>query len=203
MKRTLLLLAVIAALSNSTFAQYKEPSKAQMVTSTENEPQAFYLALCSGIDNYTGLLGLGGQIPIQDKFVLRGGVGIGAWGGKLSAGVKYESLIEDGWGFGASYSHCTGIEGMVLTFDDGTGNPREIEMDLLPVGSINLTANRNWVFKGGDKLFYLEAGYAFGTGGSNYYEINDGSVLTADEELFMQIIRPGGLILAAGLLIGF
>ena len=57
-----------------------------MVTSKGDEPQTFYLALCSGIDNYTGLLGLGGQIPVQDKFVLRGGAGIGAWGGKLSAG---------------------------------------------------------------------------------------------------------------------
>ncbi|WP_258104651.1 hypothetical protein [Marinoscillum sp. MHG1-6] len=174
-----------------------------VISNEEPDPEAFYLGISSGIDNYTGLLGLGAQVPIIDKFALRGGAGLGAWGGKLSAGVKYESLVKKGLGVGLSYSHCTGANDLVLTLDDGTGDPRDIDMDLLPVGSVNLTANYNWVFKKGDKLFYLEYGYAFGTGGSKYYKINDGSVLTSGEELILRIMRPGGIILAMGLLIGF
>ncbi|MFT6865618.1 MAG: hypothetical protein ACJA08_000441 [Cyclobacteriaceae bacterium] len=181
----------------STEAQYKEPAKPKEVSYAN-----FYLNFSTGIDNYTGLFGIGALFPYNDKFAVIAGAGIGGWGGKLSAGMKYEDLSEDGWGFGLSYSFCSELDDFDMTLQDQNGTTKTVNLDLLAVGSVNLTVNRNWKLRG-DKVFYLETGYAIPVGGSDFYQINDGSVLSQDEELILEIMRPGGLILALGLLIGF
>lgn len=198
MKKNLLLsIVTFVLILNELSAQYKYPDP-----NLQPEPSQFYLILSSGIDNYTGILGVGALFPFKDQFALRAGLGIGGWGGKLSLGVKYQDLVESGWGFGLGYSLCTGVKEIDLQLQDQSGNTRTVNMDLKQVGSVNLTVNRNWVFKRGN-VFYLESGYAIPVGGSDYYAINDGSILSSNEELILQIMRPGGLILALGFLIAF
>ncbi|MFY0605949.1 MAG: hypothetical protein JXR10_04485 [Cyclobacteriaceae bacterium] len=195
-KITLITLFFVSAYSAS--AQYVSPS-----TSTTPAPSTFYLAFSTGIDNYTGILGIGGLFPFSDKFGLRTGVGIGAWGGKISIGAEYIDLRKSGIGLGLSYSLCTGIEEVDLTLQDQSGSTRTVNMDLERVGSVNLTIKKNWVLKKGN-IFYIESGYAFQTGGSDYYTINDNNTtLSPDEELILSIIRPGGLIVAMGFLVAF
>lgn len=206
MKRIALTLPLWLLLLNIGQAQYREPGATVPPTAVpydDGYKPSMYLGLSTGIDNYTGILGLGFQFPFQDNFSLRTGAGLGAWGFKLSGGVKYEDLMQSGWGFGLGYSHCTGLSDFDFTISDANGNAtRVINMDLNPAGSLNFTINRNFYFRG-DKLLYLETGYAVPTGGRNLYTINDGQTLTADEDLILQILRPGGIVLAVGLMIGF
>lgn len=200
MKRILFLLIaliILSAVFNLAEAQYVKPQP-----NLNPEASDFYLVFSSGIDNYTGILGIGVMFPFNDQFALRAGVGIGGWGGKISAGVKYENLLESGFGFGLGYSHCTGVKEIDLELQDQSGGSRSINMDLLPVGSVNLTINKNWVFKRGN-VFYLESGYAIATGSGDYYKVNDGKVLVPDEELILRIMRPGGLVLSTGFLLAF
>ncbi|MFY0599552.1 MAG: hypothetical protein JXR03_07755 [Cyclobacteriaceae bacterium] len=194
MKKVILTLSLVA-ITQLVKAQYKAPEEQAEVL-----PQ-FYLALSTGIDNYTGILGVGTQIPLDERFSIRAGVGLGAWGTKLSAGIKYENLAQKGVGFGLSYSHCTGIKDIDLELQDQNGDVRTINFDLLTVGSINATINKNWVFKN-KNIFYLEGGYAFATGGGTFYKVNDGTVLNSNDQLILRIMRPGGLILSVGFLIG-
>jgi hypothetical protein len=175
-------------------------SNAQLPNSN-NKSHNFYLSLSSGIDNHTGLLGIGAIIPFNEKLGLRLGAGIGGWGGKFSGGIKFQNLNESGVGFGLGYSHCTGLKMFNLTIQDQSGSSRTINMDFNPVGSLNFTINKNWVLKEG-MLLYLESGYAVPTGRADFYTINDGSTLNSDEELILNIMRPGGLILSLGILIG-
>ncbi|MEQ8469911.1 MAG: hypothetical protein RIC35_01930 [Marinoscillum sp.] len=188
----LLLTAILSiALLDTATAQYEE----------DYASPDLYLDLSSGIDNHTGILGIGAMFPFNKKMALRAGAGIGAWGGKLSAGIKFEDRETNGWGFGLSYSHCPGLEDMDITFTDASGGSRVVNLDLLQVGSINFTINRNWVFRN-KNIFFLETGYAAQTGRKDCYQVNDGSTLTPEEDLLMQILRPGGLILALGIRIG-
>ena len=197
MKKSILFLSLFIS-GVVAFSQYK-PS---VQVPEEVETSVFYLDLSSGIDNHTGLIGLGAMIPIEEKFALRGGAGLGSWGLKFSGGLKYGSRTENGFGFGLGYSYCPGLEDMPLTFNDATSNVREVVMDLNPVGTLNFTVNYNFVLRN-EKIIFLETGYAVPTGGSNFYTVTDGGPLTEDEDYLMQIIRPGGLILAMGLQFGF
>lgn len=176
-------------------AQYR--SDIEPKSTTKNS----YIDFSSGIDNYSGLFGLGLQMPFNDDSSLRTGLGIGSWGLKFSVGIKYESLTTNGWGFGLGYSHCPGLSNMNLTFTDPSGSHKVVNIDLLQAGSVNLTVNRNWVFRG-NKIFYLETGYALETGRSEFYRHNSGPSLSFEEEQVLAILKPGGIVLAVGFLVG-
>lgn len=193
MKKVTLLLMLTTLVQASISAQYVKPTSLD-----QQDPADFYLSISTGIDNYTGILGIGAIFPVYDDFGLRVGAGLGGWGGKISAGMIYHDLLDGGFGFGIGYSYCTGLNDVDLPLEDANGIAREVNMDLLSVGSINLTVNKNWVLKRGT-MIYIESGYAVPTGGNNFYQIRDGSILSAQEELILDIMRPGGLIVALGL----
>lgn len=194
MMKPLFTLVLVSALTISTShivsAQYLEPNP-----SADNP--TFYLDLSTGLDNHTGIIGLAALFPFTEKVGLRTGIGLGAWGTKFGIGLKFENRLSKGWGAGIGYSHCPGMDDIDLTMTDQTGATREVNFDLLQVGSINFTLNHNWVFRN-KNIFFIEFGYATPTGGEEFYRINDGSTLTPEEELVMNIIRPGGVILALG-----
>lgn len=75
------------------YAQY-DSSYDQYPFEKERIGSALYLDLSSGIDNHTGVLGIGATIPISNYFALRGGIGIGVWGTKLSVGLKRQNLLK-------------------------------------------------------------------------------------------------------------
>lgn len=191
--------AFLIILIQSGFSQRPKVDYRDMVYTT---PPDFYLSLSTGLDNYTGIFGLGALVRAEDNLFLRGGVGLGTWGFKLTGGLKYQNFNSSGFGFGLGYSVCSGVKGVLIDLPNDYGEPQSIEMDLDPAGSFNLTFNKNWVFKRGN-VFYLETGYAIPTSGSSYYDVLDGSTLSSEAELILQILRPGGLIAAGGFLIAF
>ncbi len=174
-------------------------ANAQM--SNDTKPYNFYLDLSTGIDNHSGILGIGAFIPFNEQIGLRIGAGIGGWGGKLSAGLKFQDLTQSGFGFGIGYSLCTGLSDFDLTLQDSNGDSRTVNMTFNKVGSLNFTINKNWKLREG-MLLYIESGYAVPTGGNDPYMVNDGTVLNSDEKLILNILRPGGLIISLGLTIG-
>jgi hypothetical protein len=189
---TLATLLLVLSLNAQMKYNYAEPAVSRSTA---------YINFSSGIDNYSGIFGIGALFPINDDFALRAGAGFGAWGGKISMGLKYEDLTVKGIGFGIGYSHCPGFSDFDMTLQRSDGSTEAINLDLLQVGSINLTVNKNWVFKRGN-VFYLESGYAIATGGSKFYRVNSNTILTPEDELLFEIMRPGGLILTAGFLMG-
>ncbi len=192
---------ILILLTLATYRVNAQYVVSQMTTNDIEAPE-FYLALSTGVDNYTGMIGLGAMMPFHEKFSLRMGAGLGAWGGKLSFGLNFQDLTKTGFGLGLGYSHCPGIKEIDLEIQDQAGTSRTVKLEYLTVGSLNLTINKTWVFKRGN-AFYLESGYAAPTGGSKFYEVKDGSTLTQNEEYLLAVLRPGGLILALGFLIAF
>lgn len=84
-KIIILTVCTVFCILNSTFAQYENPS----AMTTEEQNQSFtYIGLSSGINNFNGLIGGFLEIHPAKKVSLAGGLGIGMWGFKASAGVK-------------------------------------------------------------------------------------------------------------------
>ena len=193
---------IILLLLFSSFQLFSQNNQLDYIGVIKQERPDFYFAIGSGIDNYTGIIGIGAYIPIAEKLMIRGGAGIGGWGGKLSLGIKYQDLMERGVGFGLGYSYCSGLSDFDAPLPDQNGEEITVNMDLKSAGSINLTVNKNWVFPRGN-VFYIESGYAIGVGKNPFYEINDGTILSENADLILNVMRPGGLILAIGLLVAF
>jgi hypothetical protein len=178
------------ALIIGTNLMAKEP-----FTSSKDTLPKFYLGVGAGINNYTGLLGIGADVSIHKGLVLKLGCGSGSWGAKLTAGIKLENRSSDGWGVGSSYSICMGQKGVKLKLETTSGT-KDVTIDLLKAGTLNLNATYSWVYHNYNRLF-LEFGYAIPLE-SNSYEITDGSVLSDNAKKELRIIQPGGLILGLG-----
>jgi hypothetical protein len=165
------------------------------LTASDSPPQVF-LGTGTGLSSYNGLLGISTTFALNNRIAFRGGAGLGAWGFKLTGGLKFHKNSLRGWSYGLSYSHYTGIKNMKLVMELGSGDQEEITFDYLPTGSVNLTMAYSWKV-GRKNNFYLEYGYAIATD-SKPWKIKDGSVLSSTSETVMNIVRPGGVILSAG-----
>jgi hypothetical protein len=169
-------------------------AKSPFVQSNDSLPK-FYLGLGTGINNYTGLLGIGADISIHNNFMLKLGGGIGAWGTKLSAGIKYVKRDADGWGVGVSYSICSGVKNVKLNLET-SAETKDVTMNLSTASTLNLTASYNWVYSNHNRMF-LELGYAVPFE-NNPYKITDGSILSTNGKNAMHFIQPGGIIFGFG-----
>lgn len=170
---------------------------AQIITENRTEQShPFYLGVGTGIDNFTGLIGLSGTIRLYDKLALRGGIGLSGWGYKNSIGLKYDLDDEGRWSYCLGYSYSSGLENLKLNMELESGVEKDVAINYLSASTLNLAADRNWRV-GKANLFYLELGYAVPLQ-SNRWRVTDGSALSGTSKTILNSLQPGGLIVAAG-----
>ncbi len=167
-------------------------------------PPKIYLGIGLGINNYSGILGIGCKIRVYETFFIRGGAGLSTWGWKTTGGIIYERKYTKGWGFGLGYSSCSGIkdfetELQVIT-QGGNLVDKKVLLDLQRASSVNLTASYNWVMRKQNK-FFIEFGYAVPVE-TTPYKVKDDSNLSVASKAVLDMMRPGGLIFGLGIMFG-
>lgn len=170
---------------------------------TENQPESshpLYLGVGTGIDNFTGLIGVSGTLRVYDQLAVRGGLGIGGWGYKSSIGLKYDTRDAGGWSYCLGYSYCSGLTNLKLNMELESGSTKNVQVDYLSASTLNLAIDRNWKV-GKANIFYLEFGYAVPMQGKRW-KITDGSAISSTSENVLKISQPGGLIFGVGFAFG-
>ncbi len=156
-----------------------------------------YIGLSTGINNSVGLIGAQLKFVISPKAMIDFGAGLGSWGYKLSANVEIMPKGINGIFVKAGYMHATGLEDIELEVETSGFRNEYVRFDLEPVGNVFFSVGNAWKL-GKKNRFYIEGGYAIPLVTDDYYEILSGETLSDDSELLMQMMRPGGLILALG-----
>ncbi len=177
--------------------------KPLVVLPTDSFPK-FYIGIGSGINSYTGIIGIGADVRIYKSLLVKGGIGIGSWGAKTTIGLRFERKTTKGWVLGLAYAHCTGLKdySTVLPVDSaGKTVNKEVLVDLLPASSINASASYQWVLGRHAKVF-MEFGYAAAIE-KDPFVVKDGSIITNDASATLNALTPGGLIIASGFMFGF
>ncbi len=82
-----------------------------------------------------------------------------------------------------------------------SGQNETVTLDLKPVGNVFLSFGYAWKL-GKKSRFHLEGGYAVPLNTDDYYEVTSGETLSDTSERVLQMMRPGGLIIALGFDIG-
>jgi hypothetical protein len=203
----LLLLQVSAFKVNGQEGYVAPPNSVFASSHPSSRPDSlrrFYLGLGTGINNYTGILGIGIELRTIDQLLVRGGVGIGSWGTKYTIGALVEMRPgKSGWMFGVSYSGCSGLSNFktsLMVDSASTTVSRQVNVNLNPAASLNFTASYNWVFHKHNK-FFLEFGYAVPLQ-TNPFTVTDGSVLTSTSVAVLNLTAPGGVIIGVGVMFG-
>jgi hypothetical protein len=189
-----LLATVLFLISVVSFAQGDEAS-------AESEPRSLYLGFGTGINAYSGVMGITAEFRVAQPVSLVGALGVGSWGSKTSIGIRYYPHYPGEWSFTLGYSHCSGFADMKLKMDedfvkdqDGT---QEIEFDLRSINTVNLSATKHWMI-GKRKInrIHLELGYAIPTSSERY---KTSAELTDEGKVFMRMLEPGGIMIGTGI----
>jgi hypothetical protein len=190
--KTKLILALAA-----TFLLLNVHAQSELV---EDVPSAF-LGISTGINNMNGMLGVTGEIRLVKNVSVFGAAGIGGWGTKATAGVKYYRNFPYGTHFGMSYSGAGGLDDFKIKVETETpGGEQEVTMDLEKAHTINMVIGYNWkLFK--RSRFHLEFGYSVPLE-EKPYTIKSGEVLSEKGEAVLDFMTPGGLIVGLGFSFG-
>ncbi|SDL80670.1 hypothetical protein SAMN05421823_108160 [Catalinimonas alkaloidigena] len=199
---SLLLLMSVCALwcSNPAQAQYYDEARSQTVLFTAPD---FYLGLGTGFNGPVGLIGPQAEYRFANKLTVAGGLGLGSWGYKMTGGVRFYPSYPSKLAFNAGVSYCTGLPKFETELDTLNGPYRqgsEVTLRLKPTATFNLSGLYFWSL-GKTTRLGVEFGYAFSLR-DRAYETLDGSQLSYESALIMDLLQPGGLILALSLMFG-
>lgn len=168
-------------------------------------PYQTFLGLGTGINNSCGLLGVGLEQFVSDRYTILGAAGIGTWGYKVTGGARY--YLEDtkkGAAFGLSYSYSGGINEMEQDVEiekNGIKSTVTEQFKMLPVSTLNLTWTRFW-YLGQKSRLNLELGYSINLSGRDNFESVSKPFLTDKSRSLINMLQPGGLIIGLGLSFG-
>ncbi len=166
----------------------------------EEELPRVYLGLGVGLNSYTGILGLSANFRITELLYIQGGLGISAWGGRGSIGLRYDLKKDKGFIFGVMYTSSSGIADVDLDFTDASGNTDSHNMTLFSAQTLNLKSGYKWSI-GQKYAFRIDFGYALALK-DRPWQTNDGSRLSASSQQLMGILEPGGIIFGIGFDLG-
>lgn len=161
-----------------------------------------YLGLSSGINNFNGMLGINGEIKVVKNLTIAGGAGIGGWGYKFAAAVRYYIHYPRGFYFALGYSTATGMQGFEAELETSRpGGNQMVVLNLNRANNLNITASYQWRLGKRFRLG-LDFGYSFPLQSKAWELASDDIVLSDNSEQVMEILTPGGLILGFGFSIG-
>lgn len=174
--------------------QYYNPDA--LNATTDNK---FYVGLASGVESFTGLIGVSLEAKVVKNIALYAGAGIGGWGAKISGGAKLYREFPYKWAYCVSLSNASGLKDYKAKLETQSGT-KDVLMDLRPCKTFNLTAQHHWKI-GTKNRFNIEFGLSFALT-KIAYTIKDGSVLTPVSITLMEVLQPGGLMAGIGFTFG-
>ncbi len=175
----------------------KAQTKVNPFIQPENHAKA-YLGLSTGINNMVGLLGAQVEIVANKHLVAGAGIGLSTWGTKWELNLQYYT---QGWYkfyMKGGYSRNSGLEDFETELELQNGSTEYVLLDLNPVGNVFFTAGYAWKV-GKRNKFYIEGGYAIPLDTEDYYTLHYPVELSNTSEQVLQIMRPGGLVIALGI----
>jgi len=192
MKKAIVILVFLVLVSKLYAQNQSRPS-------TDSLPTV-YIGLGTGINSFTGILGVSASVRVYDKLFIRGGLGFSAWGSKCSVGLKYDRSYRGGFSYNLGYSYSPGLKDLKLNMELASGAKQDVTIDYLAANTLNASMTYSWML-GKKNTFYLEFGYAVPFE-STPWEVKDGSVLSSTSKSALSFLQPGGVILGVGFTFG-
>lgn len=178
----------------SSYSQYFEPVK---------KPTYTYMGLGTGLNSQVGFIGVTLESPKLDKFTFFGGMGIGTWGYKFSAGAKRFLRDTDRWAFSTSLGYAMGFPELLFTELDpifliGHSEPADVMVDLYGAAILNFSLVRHF-YVGREKInrILFEFGYSIRLS-HRPWKITNGYEFSREGNSLMRILQPGGIIIGLG-----
>lgn len=160
----------------------------------------YYITLGSGLNSNFGIIGVGADIGITEKIQLAGGVGIGTWGIKSGAEVRYfySGCQQKGSALSLGIQHASGLPEFESDLEVASGQTKTVKMKLKPQNNVQVS----WyhAFRTSERTrFFIQAGYSFALTSGSAYEVLSNERLSDTSETAVELLIPGGVLIAMGL----
>lgn len=168
----------------------------------EYTPKTF-IGAGNGINNFNGIIGAFAETRIVQGLSTFGGIGLGSWGYKASAGFRYYHHFPKKIYYSVFASVATGIKEYEVTLEtESPGGNADVTLNLLPAYNLNIAVGYQFLFARRLR-FNFELGYSIPINTDTYEVETPGIVLSETSESVMKLLSPGGIIFGIGFSTGF
>lgn len=196
----LLLFFTSTLASSQSFLQDAPKSKHEL-RRERNSCRPYYIGLSTGINNMGGLLGLDIEYSLNSFSTAGAHIGFGTWGIKTGIEARYyRKECHTGWAYGLGISFAPGNRERTWQLETTTG-PKNVLLQLHPQAGLQLEILRFFpIGKHGHRL-WTELGWnqRFTR---KVYTILDGQTLSLMADRSINLLCPGGLVIAGGYSMG-
>lgn len=203
MKKLISLTGLLAVLISTVVAQESNEDKVPC--------RKTFLGIQTGINNHSGLLGIGVEQGILPQWSAGAGVGIGSWGTKFYVQGRYyfKPLCLIGSALSLTYTRASGLVETPLKVETNYYGKVEAEIDGDPMNNLALTYDRFWALgKRKRSKLHLSVGYALRLN-STVYTFSDaikaeypGIAPTKQDDRVIRNVAPGGIVIGLGYYFG-
>lgn len=200
------LIAIILFLSTTipAFSQsflQDAPKSKQDLRREKNNCRPYYLGVSTGLNNLGGLLGLDFEYSLSNITSAGAHIGLGTWGLKTGLDAKYyRKECHTGWAYGLGISLATGQREQTWQLETISGR-KNVALQLHPQAGLQLEVLRYFpIGKHGHRL-WAELGWnqRFTR---KVYSVLDGQTLSLMADRTINLLCPGGFVIAGGYSMG-
>jgi hypothetical protein len=155
-----------------------------------------FLGLSTGL-NHGGLFALTGEFHIANKAALAASVGLGTWGYKLGADLKFYQNYAQGLFFVVGISQATGVPQPIDITITSNNTTEVYPITFLKVANLNPGIGYAWKV-GRRARFMLDLGYSIKISQGEGYRVENRKTLNDVGKTTMAMMRPGGLRFGLG-----
>jgi hypothetical protein len=186
--------------SAQSFLQDAPKSKHEL-RREKNSCRPYYIGLSTGINNLGGLLGFDFEYSLNNITTAGAHIGVGTWGIKTGIDARYyRKECHTGWAYGLGISYAGGNRERTWPLETISG-PKNVLLQLHPQAGVQLEIRRFFsIGKHGHRL-WTELGWnqRFTR---KVYTVLDGQTLSLLADRSINLLCPGGLVIAAGYSMG-
>jgi len=195
-----ILLITASLASAQSFLQDTPKSKLEL-RREKNNCRPYYIGLSTGINNLGGLLGLDVEYSLNNTSTAGAHIGLGTWGIKTGIDAKYyRKECHTGWAYGLGISFASGNREQSWPLETISGrknvllqlHPQAgVQLEILRYFPIGKHGHRLWTELGWNQRFTRKV-----------YSVLDGQTLSLMADRSINLLCPGGLVIAGGYSMG-
>ncbi len=190
----------------SARAQFAVREDQKLIYRMKESCRRVYFGFSTGINNPVGPIGLQADLVLSERVSIGSGLGLSGWGIKTFLESRYYfKPCKPGWAAAAGFTYSFG-DTHIYTTEETVRGHEDVNISLNDQLNFMISAYRVFPLgKRGKNRFHLQAGYSVPM--SSRFTQTDGPPLTARgldyiNSRFIQLIAPGGPILALGFSFG-
>lgn len=162
-----------------------------------------FITLGTGINSNYGIIGIGADFKLLNN--LQGAVsgGLGSWGFKSAGELRYfySGCMQKGSALELGLAYASGLPEMETELETSSDETKTVTLELGASTNVQVSWYKSYAIKEHHRFFF-QIGYSFPVSGVSY-TVKSGETLSDVSKTTMNMLAPGGVLVATGFGFGF